>query len=270
VDDVPPQPPERPVRYVLESDMGLLVNITEEHGEHLLIWSNRAAVERMVPAFVGASGYQVIEIEAAELRNELQSMREDGMRYVLFDSQPDAAGQMLPIDEARSVYENLARPNGEQEASEDHFLQRLDRARKTGQSLDPDADQIPIDCPRCMAYITLPEREYRAWRGGRVEAVRCPRCQAWFREAEFGRVCCDDCGKESGEMPRSLSRGMSRGEHPWRCMDCGDAEVRRLAVAKAKKKGALSDVNFYSVFVGSAALLALLAGLYVKFVLMVE
>lgn len=258
---------ERPLRFLLESEHGLLVNVTEERGDHLLIWTGREAAERMVPAFVGGGAYQVSAIEADELREELAGMREQGMRFVLLDPQPDVEGQLLPIEEAIAVYEKLASPPSDADAAGDHFIQRLDRARSRGAPLDPDADQIPVDCPACRGYFTLAEREYRAWRSGRVELVRCTNCQAPVREAEFGRAGCSDCGTESGEMPASMSRAFRRSEHPWRCLDCGEAERNRIAVASAKPR---SEVNWYSILVGGAALIALLAGLYVKFVLMAE
>ena len=182
----------RPVRYVLESDYGLLVNVTEDLGDHLLLWTSREGAERMCPAFAGVGRYWVASIESDELRDELTAMRDDGMRFVLLDSMPDAEGQKLPIDEAIAFYTSLAGPPHEFLSATDHFIQRLERYRKTDAKVDADAEAMPVDCPVCKQYFTLPEMRYRDWRDGRVEMIRCPKCQACFRESKFDRVKCVD------------------------------------------------------------------------------
>lgn len=257
-------------RYVLESPMGWLVKVTAEAGEHLPIWLTRQTAESVIPTLAGGGGYQVAVLSAKELHDELSAMRDDGMRFVLIEPSLQNPGFLLPIDEAMNVYDLMTKPLSGTEGGEDHFIQRLDQVRAGSMESDPDADTIPVDCPVCHGYVTLPEQMYRAWRGGRLEAIQCPKCTSWFREAEFERIRCSDCGCESGWMPPSFSQAFRRGEHPWRCLTCGEAARNRIAQARSRPSTFWGEINWYSVIVGGAALVALLAGLYVKFILMAD
>jgi hypothetical protein len=260
----------RPVRFALESDYGFLININEELGDHLLLWSTREGAERMVPSFAGLGRYWVTEVDNGELVDELALMQEDGMRFVLLDAAPEASGQALPIQDAIAFYAQMGGPPKESVAASDHFIRRLERVRARGEKIDAETESMPVDCPMCRMYFTLTETEYRNWRDGRVEMIRCTKCQTTFREAVFERVKCADCGVESGPMPRSLARGMSRGELPWRCFECADAALHEIANPKpmAVAKRRIFGDDWYPIVVGGLGFIALIAGLILKFFFM--